>query len=416
MPHIITRPGVIAGGSIAVLLALTHAVNDTLTAILGALLPTLEVKFAANPLLLALLVATFSISSTASQPVLGALADRLGLRQVAAIGVALAAVSLSLVAVAPTIVLLIVLLVLGGLGSAALHPISTSIVGSSTAKNPGLAVGMFTAGGMIGFATGPIIILALVSRFGTGPTPWLMVPGILLAVLVYALLPDFEPHTIRGTWRLIDRRAFNRPTIILTLASALVSLAFITFTSAVPLWLVEQNGLPTDAPLLGLTLGTFSLAAAIGAIVGGVVAPQIGTITTAVVSLIAAAIAFSALLLVPAGTATLITGAITGFMLYASQPLLIVAAQALAPHAPTAAAGLVIGIGSGIAGLLYIGSGALQSIIGLAPAMQLNILLLIPAALIAAIGLNLAVSGTQKWQVAVHQSMGYAALTGRLKP
>lgn len=406
MPHIITRPGVIAGGSIAVLLALTHAVNDTLTAILGALLPTLEVKFAANPLLLALLVATFSISSTASQPVLGALADRLGLRQVAAIGVALAAVSLSLVAVAPTIVLLIVLLVLGGLGSAALHPISTSIVGSSTAKNPGLAVGMFTAGGMIGFAAGPIIILALVSRFGTGPTPWLMVPGILLAVLVYALLPDFEPHTIRGTRRLIDRRAFNRPTIILTLASALVSLAFITYTSAVPLWLVKQNGLPTDAPLLGLTLGTFSLAAAIGAIVGGVVAPRIGTITTAVVSLIAAAIAFSALMLVPAGTATLITGAITGFMLYASQPLLIVAAQALAPHAPTAAAGLVIGIGSGIAGLLYIGSGALQSIIGLAPAMQLNILLLIPAALIAAIGLNLAVSGTQKWQVAVHQSMG----------
>ncbi len=132
MPHTVTRPGVIAGGSIAVLLALTHAVNDTLTAILGALLPTLEVKFAANPLVLAMLVAAFSISSSASQPFLGALADRIGLRQVAAVGVAVAAVTLSLVGVATTITLLIVLLVLGGLGSAALHPISTSIVGSST--------------------------------------------------------------------------------------------------------------------------------------------------------------------------------------------------------------------------------------------------------------------------------------------
>ena len=388
MPHTITRPGVVAGGSIAILLALTHAVNDTLTAILGALLPTLEAKFSASPLLLATLVAVFSISSSASQPVLGALADRIGLRQVAAIGVALAAITLSLVGVAPTIALLSVLLVLGGLGSAALHPISTSIVGSSTAKNPSLAVGLFTAGGMIGFAIGPILILALVSRFGTSVTPWLMIPGILLAVLVHALLPDFEPHAIRGTWRLIDRRAFNRQTVILTLASALVSLVFITFTSAVPLWLVKENGLPTDAPLLGLALGSFSVAAALGAVVGGVLAPRIGTITTTVVSLLAAMIAFSALLLLPAGGGTLVAGAITGFMLYASQPLLIVAAQTLAPHAPTAAAGLVIGIGSGIAGLLYIGSGALQGIIGLAPAMQLNILLLIPAALIAAIGLK----------------------------
>lgn len=392
MPHTITRPGVIAGGSIAVLLALTHAVNDTLTAILGALLPTLEVKFTASPLLLALLVAAFSISSSASQPVLGALADRIGLRQVAAIGVAIAAVTLSLVGVAPTIALLIVLLVLGGLGSAALHPISTSIVGSSISRNPSLAVGLFTAGGMIGFAVGPILILALVSRFGTGVTPWLMVPGVLLAVLLYALLPDFEPHAIGGTRRLIDRRAFNRPTIILTSASALVSLAFITFTSAVPLWLVKENGLPTDSPLLGLALGSFSVAAALGAVVGGVLAPRIGPLTTTVVSLFAAVTAFSVVLLVPAGAGTLIAGAITGFMLYASQPLLIVAAQALAPHAPTAAAGLIIGIGSGIAGLLYVGSGALQSIIGLVPTMRLNILLLIPAALLAAIGLNVAVA------------------------
>ncbi len=253
-------------------------------------------------------------------------------------------------------------------------------------------MGLFTAGGMIGFAVGPILILSLVSRFGTGVTPWLMVPGVLLAVLLYALLPDFEPHAIRGTRRLIDRRAFNRQTIILTFASALVSLAFITFTSAVPLWLVKENGVPTDAPLLGLALGSFSVAAAFGAVVGGVLAPRIGTIITTVGSLLAAVVAFSVLLLVPAGAGTLIAGAITGFMLYASQPLLIVAAQALAPHAPTTAAGLVIGIGTGIAGLLYVGSGALQSIIGLAPAMQLNILLLIPAALLAAIGLNVAVA------------------------
>ena len=158
MPHVITRPGYLSGMWIATLLALTHAANDALTSILGALLPTLAVKFSAGPLLLSVLVAVFSISSSASQPILGSLADRVGLRQVAAIGVGLAAITLSLIGVAPTVLVLILLLLLGGLGSAALHPISTSIVGGSASKNPSLAVGLFTAGGMVGFAIGPVLV------------------------------------------------------------------------------------------------------------------------------------------------------------------------------------------------------------------------------------------------------------------
>ncbi|SEO16616.1 MFS transporter, FSR family, fosmidomycin resistance protein [Cryobacterium luteum] len=388
MPHVITRPGSISSMWIAMLLALTHAANDALTAVLGALLPTLEVKFSASPILLAVLVAVFSISSSAPQPVLGSVADRVGLRQIAAIGVALAAITLSLIGVAPTVLVLILLLLLGGLGSAALHPISTSIVGGAAAKNPSLAVGLFTAGGMVGFAIGPVLILYLISQFGIQVTPWLMVPGLILAMLVYLLLPDFVPHAIRRTRLRLVKSAFNRQTIFLTLASTLINLAFLTYTSAVPLWLVNEHRIETNAPLLGWTLAAFSIAAALGAVAGGVMAPRIGGITTTVASLLAATAAFLVVLLLPAGGGTLIAGAVAGFMLYASQPLLIVAAQTLNPNAPTAAAGVVIGIGSGLAGLLYIGSGILQGMIGLIPAMQLNFLLLIPAALIATRGLR----------------------------
>ena len=121
MPHVVRQPGLLAGTRIAVFLALVHAVNDVLTAILGALLPTLQARFAAGTTTLAVLVAAFSISSSVTQPILGALADRVGLRQVAGAGVALAAVSLSLVGVAGSVPLLLALLLLGGVGSAALH-------------------------------------------------------------------------------------------------------------------------------------------------------------------------------------------------------------------------------------------------------------------------------------------------------
>jgi FSR family fosmidomycin resistance protein-like MFS transporter len=384
MPHVVREPGILTGTRMAAFLALVHAVNDILTATLGALLPTLQARLAAGTTTLAVLVAALAVSSSITQPALGALADRLGLRRVAGIGVALGAVSLSLVGVAGTVPVLLLLLVLGGLGSAALHPVSTSIVGGPTAKNPGLAVGLFTAGGMAGFAAGPVLVLYLVSWHGIDAMPWLMVPGLLLAIGVVALLPEFEPHGTGRLLRALDRRLFTGGMGQLTAAATLTGLAFIAFTSAVPLWLVDAHGLATDAPLLGWTLGAFSLGAGLGAVAGGALAPRYGHRRTAVISLLAAAPALIGVLIAPPGAVTMVLGGLAGVLLYASQPLLIVAAQDAAPQNPTAAAGVVMGLGSGLAGLLYIGVGALQGMIGLPTAMALTFGLLVPAAGIAA--------------------------------
>lgn len=384
MPHVVRRPGVLAGTRIAVFLALVHAVNDVLTAVLGALLPTLQARFAASTTTLAVLVAAFSISSSVTQPFLGALADRIGLRQVAGAGIALTAVSLSLVGVAGSVALLLALLVLGGIGSAALHPVSTSIVGGPSAKNPGLAVGLFTAGGMAGFAAGPVLVLFLVSRWGIEITPWLMIPGLVLALGVLTLLPDWEPHSTGHLRRVFDRRLLaGGPIVQLTVAAVLISLVFITATSAVPLWLVADHGLAADAPLLGWTLGLFSLTAGLGAVAGGAIGARLGYPRTTAYSLTAAVPALIAVLLVPPGAWTLVAAAVAGVLIYASQPLLVVAAQNYAPQAPAAAAGIVIGIGHAVAGLLYVGLGALQGVFGLAPTMAATFTLLIPASVIA---------------------------------
>ena len=383
MPHVISRPGVVHGTTMAVFLALVHAVNDFVTASIGALLPTLQARFAASTTTLAILVAVYSVSSSATQPFLGALADRWGLRRVAGAGVALAAAALSLLGVASSIWLLVALLLLGGIGSAALHPVATAIVGGATSKNPSLAVGLFTAGGMVGFGIGPVLILYLVSRHGTDITPWLMLPGLALAVGIMTLLPEWEPHSRPRLTRLIDRRSFGRTIRPLTAATVLISLAFITFTSAVPLWLVEEHQLSTDDALLGWLLGVFAAAAAVGAVAGGAIGARLGYATTTFTSLILAMPAMVAVLVLPPGAAMLTAAAVAGVLLYASQPLLVVAAQNAVPDAPAAAAGVVLGVSNAIAGVLYIAVGALQGILGLTPAMLLAFALVIPAALLA---------------------------------
>ena len=45
MPHIIRKPGILGGTTLAVFMTLVHTVSDAMTAILGAFLPTLQVRW-----------------------------------------------------------------------------------------------------------------------------------------------------------------------------------------------------------------------------------------------------------------------------------------------------------------------------------------------------------------------------------
>lgn len=76
--------------------------------------------------------------------------------------------------------------------------------------------------------------------------------------------------------------------------------------------------------------------------------------------------------------------AASGALLHASFPVLVVIAQDLAPHASATASALLMGFASGAAGVLYIGIGWLQELLGLVPAMTIGYALIVPAALLAA--------------------------------
>jgi MFS transporter, FSR family, fosmidomycin resistance protein len=384
MPHVIRKRGVLGGTGLAVFLALVHTVNDAITAILGALLPTLQERFDAGPTLLAVIVATYWLASSVTQPLFGSLAEDIGLRVVGGLGVVFAALFLSLIGVAPYLYFVFALLLIGGFGSAALHPVGTAIAGGPSVPNRALGVGFFTAGGMIGFALGPVLILYLVSRFGVGVTPWLMIPGLLLGVLVYALLPVWEPHGRRPLLQLFKPELFRGPVGMLALASSFTSVTFITFTSSVPIWLVREKGYASDDPLIGWTLAVFSISAGLGALLGGTLAPRIGRGPTIVGSLLAAAVPFVALVrLDPATPLFFVAAALGGLLIYTSNPVKVVVAQDLAPQSPAAASGMVLGLGVGIAGALYIGLGRLQETLGLDVGMTVGFAMVLPAALVA---------------------------------
>jgi len=377
-----------------VLLAAAHVANDAITSMLSTLLPTLQLRFGLSAGMLAVLVAVFSFSSSVTQPLFGALSDRLGRRSLAAFGLVLSVSLLSLMAVAPSVWTLLGLLVVGGLGSAAFHPAGTSIARAS-GGNKELAVGMFSAGGMLGLALGPVLVLAVTTTLGLGYTPWLMVPGIVLGMIVNVVAP---PNRAPGNGavsapagsqaRRFDARVVRQlvagPVGLLCLAGILMEVAFVTFTSGVPLWLVVHRGVARDAALLGWTLTAFYLAAAVGGLAAGALSRRVARRRLVAGSMALAPLPLLAVFALEPGT-PLFFGAVllAGALANAGFPLLIVSAQDLAPEAEATASGMLMGLTVGAAGVLYAGVGQLQERIGLTPAMGLSYATLIPGAILA---------------------------------
>ena len=272
---------------------------------------------------------------------------------------------------------------IGGLGSAALHPIGTTIAGSQ-ATNATLGVGLFTAGGMVGFALGPVLILYLVSEFGSDATIWLMAPGLVLGAAVAVLLPQWEPHPRRPLRRLFDWTLVRGPVGLLAVASMFSALAFVTFTSSVPIWLVREHGYPPDATLIGWTLSVFAFAGGLGSVVGGFLAPRLGPTLTIVGAFVVTLVPLIAVVVSdPASPLFFVAAALAGVLIFVPVPALIIIAQEFAPGAPATASGMILGLGSALAGAAYVALGRVQETVGLEVGILIGFGMVIPAALIA---------------------------------
>ncbi len=273
---------------LVILFALVHTVSDAVTNMLSALLPTIQSRFGLSETLLALLVAALSFSALMTQPLFGALADRLGNRRIAALGIILNAVLFSLIGIVPSVPMLFGLIMIGGLASAALHPAIASMARQVGGKKPELAVGLFSAGGTLGIAIGPIIIMLLLANLGLSFTPWLMIPGIVFGALIFLLPPDDTQTNALSIGKLVDFSLLRGPVGLLALTGILSNVAFVTFTSAMPLWLVREHNLASNSTVIGWTLSAFSLAAAFGGIAGGLISNKFGAKRLIVSSLLLA--------------------------------------------------------------------------------------------------------------------------------
>jgi FSR family fosmidomycin resistance protein-like MFS transporter len=251
-------------------------------------------------------------------------------------------------------------------------------------RRAALALAIFSAGGTAGLAFGPLVIGFFITRGWLTFTPVLMVPGLLFGLLILLLLPprSQEEHVRRG--KLIDLALFKGPVGALCLAGVLRSMAWTAVLNGAPLWLVNAKGLSATSPVVFWTISVFTLSGAIGGILFGSLENRFSRQALVTGTMLMALLPLATLLLSrPGSLLYFVAVVLAGALANGGLPVMVLAAQDAAPHAVSAASGMMMGLTWGTAGVLYLGVGALQESLGMTAAMWLSVAPLLPGALIA---------------------------------
>jgi FSR family fosmidomycin resistance protein-like MFS transporter len=183
---------------------------------------------------------------------------------------------------------------------------------------------------------------------------------------------------------LFDLRLALGPVGALAVASMFSALTFITFTGSIPLWLVHERSYGPDAAIIGWTLSTFAFAGGLGSILGGFLAPRLGPVLTIVGAFLLTLGPLLAVIAMETGTVLYFAAtALAGILIFVPVPALIIIAQEFVPGAPATGSGMVLGLGSALAGMAYIALGRVQEAVGLTPGILIGFSMVVPAAFIA---------------------------------
>ncbi|MBM3162316.1 MAG: MFS transporter [Chlorobi bacterium] len=130
------------------------------------LLPTYAKDLGANPFMIGLIAAIFSIMQFIFSPLWGKLSDRIGRRPVMLVSIFITAVSYLIFSQSDTIPLLIFARGLSGIGSANIAAAQAYITDVTDSKNRSGAMGMIGAAFGVGFIIGPLIGGLLKHNYG----------------------------------------------------------------------------------------------------------------------------------------------------------------------------------------------------------------------------------------------------------
>ncbi|MGY2896104.1 MFS transporter [Deinococcus sp. UYEF24] len=365
--------------SIALAVTLGHFINDAYGGMLTPLAPAIRSQFGVSIAAVTLLASVFSLTSSVLQPVLGIIGERFDRRLMAAAGPALTGIGLTLMGYAPAFGALMLLVALAGFGSGFFHPAGAAYTARySPLHQRGLWASIFSAGGTAGMALGPVF-----AGVGLHALPIFAPIGLLVAAVSYVVTPSDRPVTGAKRASLPEYLGiFRGPMVRLWAMAVLRSLASMGYNAMLPFIMLARGfGIRETA----ITLAVFSVASAVGGIVGGRISDRVGRVPVLRSAIVATIPLFAWLIFSsPAEWFFYPLTFVVGALVNASIPVGVVTAQEYAPGHVAVASSIMMGFSWGFAGLLIVLVGLLADATTPVIAALASLTLMVPSAFLAA--------------------------------
>ncbi|MBI2014144.1 MAG: MFS transporter [Candidatus Rokubacteria bacterium] len=375
-PHLVASPidRVKPNARLIALLALGHGVIDLNQGALPAVLPFLKASHNLSYAAAATIVLAANVTSSLIQPLFGYLADQTARRWMLPVAVLLTGAGFGLTGLAPGYGALLLLVIAMGLGVAAYHPEGYKTATGVAGDRKATALSWFSLGGNVGVALGPPAITALVTALGLGGTLGLLVPTLVVALLLLAVLPAFSEASAPRAARTAAAHGVNMPgaMALLILVVMIRSWTSLGFTTFVPFYYIDH--LKADPRLVGPLLFVFLGAGALATVVAGPLADRWGP-RPFMKWVFLAAIPFGALFLETRGVLAFVMLGLFGAVLTSSFTVSVVLGQAYLPRNAGMASGLIVGLAIGTGGLGVTALGWIADRWGLPAALWISALM-----------------------------------------
>lgn len=319
------------------LLSICHFVHDVYSSFLAPLLPLIIAKFSLS-LTQAGFLSTVMQLPALLNPYIGTLADRVSVRYFIILAPVLTAVPMSLLGLAPSYGVLLLLLFFTGISVSMFHVPAPVMVYKVAGSKTGRGMSFYMTGGELARTVGPLIIVGAVSLLGFDGYFPVMLFGLLVSLIMYFKFKDIpigsksrERQTIGTTWTAMRG-------VLLPLSGIIVARGFMhaSLTAFLPIYIMQQSG---NMWLAGISLSLFEAAGVVGIMTMGTLSDRFGGKHTLLFSLVLAPVGLLTFAN-STGWFQIVILMITGFSLLSTTPVMLAMIQAHSEGGSSSANGL----------------------------------------------------------------------------
>jgi FSR family fosmidomycin resistance protein-like MFS transporter len=342
---------------IILVLSLSHLITDLTGSALPAMMPFLKNTLHLSYTAVGAVIMVSNMTSSIIQPLFGYLSDKMELKWFLPVSIVLTCVGFSFLGLAPSFLVLLILVTMNGTGIALYHPEGSKIMHYFSGSRMATGMSFFQVGGNLGMALGPLFITSAIALAGLSGTLFYLLLGIPMFGILLLFLKELTLPGKGGKSELRKNQGGSSPAdgnkswgamALLVFAVSMRSWAHMGLITFVPFYYIHfLNG---DAITAGRLVFVFLMGGAVGTLIGAAIADKIGHKHYFCLSMILS-VPLLFLFLQVRGVWIFINLFLVGFLLISSFSVTIVMGQMILKNRLGMASGLTMGFVIGMGGI-----------------------------------------------------------------